>query len=193
MLLYEIINSFTSDQDSSLPPAGGAQNDMAKKGIPLGNLTSQVFANIYLNELDQFIKHTLKVKYYIRYADDFVIVLPNREKLDSYIALIRDFLTTLKLNIHPQKISNRNLKWGIDFLGYIVLPHYRLPRTKTKRRVFSKVSGKLNELENEDISYDSFNQSIQSYKGYLKHANSYKTRQDLENIISVCIKPPVLV
>lgn len=123
-LLEEVIYSFTSDGKKD-------------KGIPLGNLTSQVFANIYLNELDQFVKHTLKIKYYLRYADDFLIISNRKEELKTYIKPISTFLEEkLKLELHPKKIIFRNLYWGIDFLGYIILPHYILPRIKTKRRIF---------------------------------------------------------
>lgn len=145
-------------------------------GIPLGNLTSQVFANIYLNELDQFIKHQLKVKYYLRYADDFIIISSKRMDLDKYLKIITSFLNDrLKLFLHPKKIILRKLDWGIDFLGYIVLHHYRLPRTKTKQRVFKKLRNK--------IGTDNFEQSLQSYLGYLSHANSYKLQQELKNQI----------
>lgn len=157
-LLEEVIDSF---------------NMTVGKGIPLGNLTSQVFANIYLNELDQFVKHILHIKYYIRYADDFVIVSQSKELLKSYIPLLQEFLTTMKLDLHPKKITTRKLSWGIDFLGYIVLPYYRLPRTKTKRRVLIKL--------NEKINTPTFNQSLQSYLGYLGHANTYRLQQQIKN------------
>ncbi|MBI2017980.1 hypothetical protein HYS92_02930 [Candidatus Daviesbacteria bacterium] len=153
-LLKEIINSFD-------------------KGIPLGNLTSQVFANIHMNELDQFIKHKLKIKYYLRYADDFTMLFCSND-LNQWIKKIKVFLwKRLKLELHPQKIILRQLNWGIDFLGYIVLPHYILPRTKTKRRIYKK-------LEEKRFS-ENFNQSLQSYLGYLSHANSYKVIQELKN------------
>jgi len=160
-LLEEIVDSFHSEMG-------------AGKGIPLGNLTSQVFANIYLNELDQFVKHGLKIKYYLRYADDFVLLSNNRKFLYRCINSLQQFLfEKLSLSLHPKKITLRKLEWGIDFLGYIVLPHYRLPRTKTKRRLFRKLKEKINS--------GTFEQSLQSYFGYLKHANSYKTIQRLKN------------
>lgn len=146
------------------------------KGIPLGNLTSQVFANIYLNELDQFIKHNLRVRYYLRYADDFIILSWHKDTLQRLIVPISDFLTeSLELELHPKKVTLRKLDWGIDFLGYIVLPHYILPRTKTRRRIFKKLKEKINS--------ENFNQSLQSYLGYLSHANSYKLTQQLKNQI----------
>lgn len=145
-------------------------------GIPIGNLTSQIFANVYLNELDQFIKHTLKEKYYLRYCDDFVIVSRNQEYLESLISQIKIFLNEkLKLSLHEQKIIIRKYTQGIDFLGYILLPHHVLPRTRTKKRLFKKLKLK--------IKNHNFNQSLQSYLGYLNHANSYKLAQKLKNQI----------
>ncbi|MDO8620721.1 MAG: reverse transcriptase/maturase family protein [Candidatus Levybacteria bacterium] len=158
-LLVQIINSFYSDKGEG-------------KGMPLGNLTSQVFANIYLNELDQFTKHKLKVKYYLRYADDFLFLSKNKELLCKYIDVLRQFLSNgLKLELHPNKIIFRKLEWGIDFLGYIVLPHYILPRTKTRKRIFKKLK--------ENVGSENFNQSLQSYLGYLGHASSFKIAQSL--------------
>jgi len=160
-LLEQIIYSFHSDKGEG-------------KGMPLGNLTSQVFANIYLNELDQFVKHKLKAKYYIRYADDFLVLSKNKEFLHKHIDKLKQVLNNkLQLELHPNKIALRKLGWGIDFLGYIVLPHYILPKTKTKRRIFKKLKEKEG-LEN-------FNQSVQSYLGYLGHANSFKITQELKN------------
>lgn len=157
VLLTKVIDSFRSDSGE-------------RRGIPLGNLTSQVFANIYLHELDKFIKQELRVKYYLRYADDFLILDARCESLENLIVPISNFLQNkLKLELHPSKIVLRKLDWGIDFLGYIVLPHYRLPRTKTKRRIFRKLR--------EGVEY----QSLQSYLGYLSHANTFKLRQLLLN------------
>ncbi len=145
------------------------------KGIPLGNLTSQIFANIYLNELDQFIKQKLKIKYYLRYADDFVILSPNKDFLYQCIDTSQQFLeVNLKLELHPDKIIIRKLTWGIDFLGYIILPYYILPRTKTKRRIFKEIAEKINDFKNERISEFSLNQTIQSYLGYLSHSSGFK-------------------
>lgn len=134
-------------------------------GIPLGNLTSQVFANIYLNELDQFVKHRLRIKCYLRYADDFIMLSCSND-LNHWINGIEVFLwKELKLTLHPKKITLRRLYWGIDFLGYIVLPHHVLPRTKTKRRMFKKLNA----------------ENLHSYLGYLSHANSYQIEQELKN------------
>lgn len=160
-LLKQIMDSFYSDRGEG-------------KGMPLGNLTSQVFANIYLNELDQFVKHKLKAKYYIRYADDFLFLSKKKELLYKYVDVLRQFLSnTLQLDLHPNKVIFRKLEWGIDFLGYVILPYYIVPRTKTKRRIFKKLK--------EKVVLENFNQSLQSYLGYLGHASSFKITQELKN------------
>ena len=159
-LLKEVIDSFHSDLEEG-------------KGIPLGNLTSQVFANIYMNEFDQFVKHELKVRNYLRYADDFVILSESRVYLKTLVSKASALLETkLKLSLHPDKIIFRKYTWGIDFLGYVVLPYHILPRTKTKRRMFRKLREKINS--------ENFNQSLESYLGYLSHANAYILTNNLK-------------
>ncbi len=112
-------------------------------GIPLGNLTSQLFANIYLNELDQFVKHELRAQFYVRYCDDFVLLHENRDALSAMLPRIRDFLAGhLALALHPQKITLTLYHRGVDFLGFVCFPHFRLLRTKTKLRMLRRVSTK---------------------------------------------------
>lgn len=171
-LLEEIIGSFTSRYSTS----------STRKGLPIGNLTSQLFANIYLNEFDQFIKHKLKVKQYLRYTDDFIIVAEDKIYLENIISPIRSFLTKrLALELHPKKIAIRKFHRGVDFLGYILLPHYRLLRVKTKRRIFRKLKKRVDEYKKGVISKQTLEQSFQSYLGVLSHANSYKLEQKLKN------------
>lgn len=175
-ILFNLIKERVADEDILwlIKDVIDSFNVEKGKGIPLGNLTSQIFANIYMNELDKFIKQELKVKCYLRYADDFVILDSNRENLCKCIGVLEKFLSeNLKLELHPKKIILRKLSWGIDFLGYIVLPHYILPRTKTKDRIFKKLRGK--------VDSENFNQSLQSYLGYFSHANSFKITQRLKN------------
>ena len=150
------------------------------KGLPLGNITSQLFANIYLNELDQFIKHKLKIRYYIRYCDDFVILSDNYEYLGEIVFGVNNFIKEkLKLSLHSDKIEIRKYHQGIDFLGYVSFPYRRVLRTKTKRRMFRKTGQKAEKLERGEISKESFNQTVQSYLGALKHCNSYKLKKKL--------------
>ena len=101
------------------------------KGMPLGNLTSQFFANVYLNELDQFVKHKLKAKYYIRYVDDFVILHSNIRILEEYKARIDEFLKErLGLCLHPDKSKIIRLESGVGFLGFRIFFNHKLVRKK---------------------------------------------------------------
>jgi len=172
VLLEEIIKSFSS-RSSTL---------FNQKGLPIGNLTSQLFANIYLNEFDQFIKHELKIKNYIRYTDDFVIVSRDRQYLENLIVSIRKFLfDRLALELHPKKVTIKKFSQGVDFLGYIALPHYRLLRTKTKNRIFRKLKNLVFDYEVGIISKQAVEQSLQSYLGVMSHADAYKLGEELKN------------
>jgi len=140
----------------------------SRKGIPIGNLTSQLFANIYLNELDKFVKHELKAKYYVRYCDDFVILSQTSADLEDSIPKIQDFLDSkLKLRLHENKITIRKLRQGIDFLGYVTLPNCIVLRTKTRKRMIRKVNSK----------------NLSSYLGLLKHCKGYELSNLVRNKI----------
>ncbi|MBM3205120.1 hypothetical protein FJZ48_04055 [Candidatus Uhrbacteria bacterium] len=126
-------------------------------GLPLGNLTSQLFSNVYLDKLDQFVKHELKITGYIRYADDFILIHPDKELLINCLEKIKDFLhERLRLSMHPKKIVLKTYTGGIDYLGYVCFPHHRILRTNTKRRMFSRVNEK----------------NFTSYNGILQHCHS---------------------
>ncbi len=174
-LLSKIIDSFVSDRTLDM-------NN--KKGVPIGNLTSQFFSNVYLNELDQYVKNTLRVRHYIRYADDFVFLSEDREYLKSLVDPIREFLKSeLDLELHPQKIIMRKFRSGVDFLGYVIFPTHILPRTKTRRRLLRKIRGKIYDFKKGKISEESLNQTVQSYFGFLVHANAHKFKEELQNLI----------
>jgi len=168
-LLKNIINSFEA--------APG-------KGIPIGNLTSQLFSNIYLNELDNFVKRRLRAKYYIRYADDFVILSRDKNILIESVRQMVNFLTEqLKLKIHQDKLMIRKWIQGIDFLGYNIFPHHKILRTKTKRRILKKISKKQREFLAGEITKFSFSQSIQSYLGMLKHCRGRRAEKYLNTML----------
>ena len=150
------------------------------QGLPLGNVTSQLFANIYLNELDQFMKHKLKEKYYLRYCDDFVILSNDKKYLLNIIKPISEFLSAkLNLNLHQDKIIIRKLNQGVDFLGYVVLPHYKLLRTKTKKRIYRKLKLSKEQYKDDLITRELFYQILQSYLGMLKHCRGHKIKKKL--------------
>lgn len=157
-------------------------------GLPLGNVTSQLFANIYLNELDQFIKHQLREKYYIRYCDDFVILGRDKKHLEAILLVVEKFLKEkLHLMLHPDKVILRKLSTGIDFLGYVTLPHYVVLRTKTKKRMMRKVYAKHIEFLDERIDSISFLSTVQSYEGILTHCRGRSIKQDLSTIVRLVL------
>jgi len=138
------------------------------KGLPLGNLTSQLFVNIYMNEFDQFVKHKLKVKYYIRYADDFVVLSQDKSWLEEVLPKIRDFLLErLRLDLHPDKVFIKTIFSGVDFLGWVHFPNHRVLRTTTKRRMTHKL--KINKNQ----------EARASYLGLLKHGNTNKIIKEI--------------
>lgn len=134
-------------------------------GLPLGNLTSQLFANIYLNEFDQFIKQKLRIRYYIRYADDFVIFSESRAYLESIIPELKGFLQKeLRLDLHPNKIYFRKLRHGIDFLGWVNFFNSRVLRPKTVKRMIKRIE------DNPSLRV------LASYLGLLSHGNTKNIR-----------------
>lgn len=140
------------------------------KGLPLGNLTSQLLVNVYINEFDQWVKHELKAKHYIRYADDFVILHTDKSILEHYLKDIHIFLETkLKLQLHPKKVSITTLASGVDFLGWVHFPKHRVLRTKTKKRMLKNLKRKKYAEE-----------GVQSYIGILRHGNGYKLEQKIQ-------------
>jgi RNA-directed DNA polymerase len=169
--LKNVILSFTSEKGKNI-------------GLPLGNLTSQLFVNIYMNKFDLFVKHKLKAKYYIRYADDFIIFSSDRKQLENLNEKIWEFLhDKLKLQLHPDKIFIKTIASGVDFLGLVNFPDYRIPRTKTKKRMLKKIQMRHEAWQNELISGESFNQSLHSYLGVLKHCNGYKIEKEIMEMI----------
>ncbi len=150
--------------------------------MPLGNLTSQFFANLYLNELDQFVKHKLGAKYYLRYVDDFVILHHSKAQLNHWRKQINDFLKDeLKLILHPDKTNIIQLSKGIDFVGFRNFYHFRLLRTRSIRNMNNKINkfnqGKIDEL--------SIKESFQGWQAYAKWADTYKLRENMISKISL--------
>lgn len=143
------------------------------RGIPLGNLTSQLFANIYLDRLDQYVKRELRVKNYLRYTDDFVLLSRNHEELERVLSLIRNFLSCdLGLELHPAKVSFRKWHQGVDFLGYVHFPYYRILRTKTKWRIFKKLQNLQKEVAAGFADENDLRQTAASYLGVLSHSRN---------------------
>ena len=140
------------------------------KGMPLGNLTSQFFANVYLNELDYFVKHELKARCYIRYVDDFVILHKTKKRLEYLKSRISGFLNQkLKIGLHPEKSKILPLRNGITFLGYRVFYYYVLLNKRNIKNIMKKLLFfKKNLIRKED-----FYNSLVGWEGYAKWASSY--------------------
>jgi len=188
--IESVTGSFTSPRPSSLHTGGQAYQGEGGEniGLPLGNLTSQLFVNIYMNEFDQFAKHKLKAKYYIRYSDDFVIFSEDKEWLENIVSPIKIFLKEkLELDLHPDKIYLKTLASGMDFLGMVNFPDHRVLRTKTKKRILRKIREKKFLLREDLIGEEKFNQSLQSYLGILKHCRGYEIRRKIENIAKISL------
>lgn len=155
-LLKKVITSFSSGESG--------------KGLPLGNLTSQLFCNVYMNELDQFVKHKLHAKYYIRYADDFVLLSDNCASLQDQMPQISRFLEKrLKLSLRPEKFILNTLASGVDFLGWVHFSHHRVLRKRTRDRMFKR------------IQEHATNETLQSYLGLLSHGDTFRLKQKILN------------
>lgn len=152
-----------------------------ERGLPIGNLTSQFFANIYLNELDQYVKHTLKAKYYIRYVDDFVILSNDEKELEQFKYRIKYFLSErLKLTLHPKRHKLLPCSSGINFLGYIIRQSHILVRRRVVNNLRSKIK-QFQSSKNKDIKV--LETTFYSYLGHFKWANSYNLTNKLTNRI----------
>lgn len=170
-----------------IPPHKTLFKTSSDKGLPIGNLTSQFFANVYLNELDQFVKHFLKIKYYARYVDDFVILSQDKEKLFLWKKEIENFLSEkLKLELNPKMEKLKLISNGIDFLGYIIRPEYMLVRRRVVNNCRSKLRGIAGNVgANQKILQFSpelvkkTKESFSSYLAHFKYANSYKAKQSI--------------
>jgi hypothetical protein len=148
-LLQLVINSFHSTEPG--------------KGLPLGNLTSQLLVNIYMNEFDQYTKHRLKARYYIRYADDFIILNTDKNQLKETLSYMIVFLRErLSLQLHPNKVSIATFSSGVDFLGWVHFPQHRVLRTVTKKRMKMKL-----------IETEYMPEVVASYLGLLSHGNAH--------------------
>ncbi len=169
-ILLEIIRSCIPDRDIQRLISEVVESFHSTSvgvGLPLGNLTSQLLVNIYMNRFDQFVKHKLKAKYYIRYADDFVILSQDKKWLEDILLRIKDFLlTNLKLELHPDKVSIKTAASGIDFLGWVHFSDHRVLRTTTKKRMFKRLE-----------TYSKKPEMVNSYRGLLQHGNAYKILQ----------------
>lgn len=150
------------------------------KGMPVGNLTSQFFANVYLNELDYFVKHELGTKYYIRYVDDFILLDRSRDLLGKHKVRINGFLkSNLMLELHPEKTQVWPLSKGLRFLGFRMFYHYKLLGKANIRMIEERLAAFKHKCRNGELRYCDIKGSMESWMGYARQANTYKMRQKI--------------
>lgn len=155
------------------------ENRIHDKGMPIGNLTSQLLANIYLNELDQFCKHKLRIKYYVRYMDDFIILHENKKYLHEIKSEIELFLNS-KLELHlNNKTCIRPINSGIDFVGFKIWPTHKKLKKKTSMKIKKRLKYLKKAYARREVDFRKINSSVQSYLGILKHCNSYKLQKSI--------------
>jgi len=161
------------------------------RGLPIGNLTSQLFGNVYLNDFDHFVKHRLGMKYYGRYVDDIVIAHEDKEYLKSIIPILREYLQNqLSLELHPDKVYLQYFSRGVNFLGTVIKPYRIYIQNRVKGNFYRKIrywnnflSRKGHQLTGADAKQ--FLSSINSYLGIMKHYHTYKLRRKMitENLL----------
>lgn len=149
------------------------------KGMPLGNWTSQFFANVYLNELDQFVKHQLHAKWYIRYVDDFVIFHLSKKALQEYEQKINEFLSSLRLELHPDKCRIVPLSRGLSFLGFRVFYQHKLVRKRNLRVFKRNISLLLKDYKTGYCTARQVFDTFSGWKGYALLGNSHRLCQQL--------------
>jgi hypothetical protein len=171
-----------------LPKSKSLFYSISGRGLPIGNLTSQLFANLYLNDFDRFVKCKLKCKYYGRYVDDILIIHKDKSFLMSLFLILDEYLQiNFKLRLHPKKIYLEHFKYGVLFLGRIILPYRMYLKNMTKGNIYKKFNywssifktGKLSEKQRIKFLSCYF-----SYSGVLMSCNAYNLRQKFMTILS---------
>lgn len=156
------------------------ESNGSKRGIPIGNLTSQFFANLYLNELDYFVKFDLWERYYIRYMDDFLIFHNDKAHLNRRKAEIAQFLQgRLKLKLHPKKSVVFPVKAGIEFLGFRIFKDYRRLKKENIKRFLKRMKNLQKLLSQGFISINEVSNSLRCWIAHASYGNTYRLRKKL--------------
>ena len=179
-ILFQILKKYIADKpllDLSQIFIFNGPIDKSKVGIPIGNYTSQFFANIYLNELDQYIKRELKIKYYCRYMDDFILILKTKQECIKIKELIEIFLHDhLKLELN-HKSRYYPYKIGVNFCGYRIFTTHRLLRTSSKKKIKKNIKCWNHQYHTNKLDFQYAMQSLNSWIGHSSHCNSYQLQQ----------------
>lgn len=184
--LLQLLDCIVNSEDTAFGlPSGMAPEEcpedmwLTDVGMPIGNLTSQMFANIYLNEVDQYAKHGLRIHYYIRYMDDIIILHQDKAQLAAYKDELATFLKDrLQLDLN-KKTAIRPVPLGVDFVGYRIYATHRKLKKSTAYRIMHRIKTLSAQLAAGEITREEFDRVAASYKGVMSHCNSYGLRQKL--------------
>jgi retron-type reverse transcriptase len=164
---------------------GNHKTGQPGKGMPLGNLTSQFFANVYLAELDHYVKHELRTRHYIRYVDDFVIFSKSREELEGWQNAIDTYLThQLKLSLHPEKTKIIPIAAGVPLVGFRVFRHHKLLKKSNLRRLRGRLDRFRRMLTAGELTKEQLQHSMAGWEGYAKMGNTFNLRQKIRGEIA---------
>ena len=167
----KIINHFPGD--NLLTPVE------RRHGLPIGNLTSQWMANIYLSDFDHFVKEQLKVKKYLRYVDDFALFSDDHQLLKNCRIAIEEYLVKLRLKIHPIKSQLFQTKHGATFLGFRVFPEKIRVRNRNLHRGRKRLKKLQKDYFQGKVSLEHFKQSLNSWEAHLEHGDTWQLRQKI--------------
>ncbi len=178
--LIETIIDGSNEQESSTHHYPGDElltPLQRRRGLPIGNLTSQFFANFYLSPFDHFVKEQLKIRSYLRYVDDFALFSDDRERLAHCLSEMEIFLQSIRLSLHPIKTQLFETKYGANFVGFRVLPDRIRIRGDNLRRARQRLKHLQKEYRAGRISLSPLVKRLQSWESHLKHGNTYRLRR----------------
>ena len=177
-LLWKLIRSESTN--FGLPIEANMTNEDGRLfdvGMPIGNLTSQLFANVYLNELDQFVKHELRIRHYIRYMDDVIILHNDKKFLHQTLENISEFLRDkLRLQLN-NKTAIRPVTLGIEFVGYRMWNTHKKLKKQTAFKMKKRLKWLSKEYSEGRVSLESIKAALFSYLGILQHCNTYRLKR----------------
>lgn len=159
---------------------------MQPQGLPMGNLTSQFFANVYLNPLDHYLKDTLGVSAYVRYVDDFVLFSHSKTQLHQYKQAIVAFLHRLRLCIHPRKSVVLATRGGLSFLGQKIYPTHRLLLGANVQRFYRRLRKRIRAFRQQRISVTQLECSLNAWRGHAQHAHTHRLQQSVFTFVNDC-------
>lgn len=181
-----VIKGNRSDWDG-LPKNKSLFQNPVGQGLPIGNLTSQLFSNIYLNDFDHFIKRDIQCRYYGRYVDDFILIHRNKKHLQALIPYIQNYLSELHLQLHPRKIYLQPHQHGVTFLGVVIKPHRIYIHRKTKNNFYSHIQRVNIFMQKENIHKKILEKILAGTNSYLGLMSQYQTYNLRKKMFARCV------